>query len=94
MADPTWYCDGKVEGTYLYIVWSFAMYFSYFVLFANFFYHTYLAKGTRDRKGSGKGQEVTRGGAGATGVSTEVNIGLTKRKQFAKVNGAVTHKDP
>ena len=39
-----WHCDGKLEKTYHYISLSFAMYFSYFVLFANFFYRTYIKK--------------------------------------------------
>ena len=43
-ADSDWYCDGKIETTYLYVYWSFAMYFSYFVLFALFFYETYFKK--------------------------------------------------
>ena len=39
-----WYCDGRVEKTYFYVCLSFIMYFSYFVLFASFFYNTYLKK--------------------------------------------------
>ena len=39
-----WYCDGMVETTYFYVLMSFAMYFSYFVLFANFFYIAYMKK--------------------------------------------------
>ena len=37
-----WYCDGRAEYNYSYIYWSFAMYFSYFILFAHFFYVSYL----------------------------------------------------
>lgn len=39
-----WECDGRVETTYFYVLISFAMYFSYFILFASFFYDTYLKK--------------------------------------------------
>lgn len=42
-ADPTWYCDGKAEN-YFHIYIAFAMYASYFVLFAQFFYSAYLSK--------------------------------------------------
>ena len=99
MADPAWYCDGKVERTYLYVVWSFAMYFSYFLLFANFFYKTYIAKGSEGRKRKKDEQEVTAGGGREreTEVSMENSHGLTKRKQFAQGNSTangITHKDP
>jgi elongation of very long chain fatty acids protein 6 len=43
-SDPQWYCDGRVETTYFYVYVAFAMYFSYFLLFANFFYSTYVNK--------------------------------------------------
>lgn len=43
-ADRSWYCDGEVETTYFYVYWSFAMYFSYFLLFANFFWSAYFGK--------------------------------------------------
>ena len=42
--DPTWYCDGAIETTYFYVNLAFAMYFSYFILFAHFFYTTYFRK--------------------------------------------------
>ena len=42
--EPTWYCDGIVETTYFYVNWAFAMYFSYFILFAYYFYDTYFCK--------------------------------------------------
>lgn len=44
-SDPQWQCDGRVEKTFFYVYVAFAMYFSYFVLFANFFYTTYMNKG-------------------------------------------------
>ena len=44
MSDPSWRCDGKMETTYSYVYCSFAMYFSYFVLFAHFFYSSYVRK--------------------------------------------------
>ena len=47
--DKDWYCDGKIETTYIYVYWSFAMYFSYLVLFAQFFYTTYLTKPTKSK---------------------------------------------
>ena len=43
-ADSTWYCDGTVETSFSYVYWSFAMYFSYFVLFAHFFWSSYFCK--------------------------------------------------
>ena len=43
-SDPQWYCDGRVEKTTFFVYVAFAMYFSYFVLFANFFYTTYMCK--------------------------------------------------
>ena len=43
-ADPTWYCDGQTESSYFYVFLAFALYFSYFVLFAHFFYTSYLHK--------------------------------------------------
>ncbi len=45
-SDPDWYCDGKIETTYLYVYWSFLMYFSYLVLFALFFYDAYVSRNT------------------------------------------------
>lgn len=95
MADPTWYCDGKVEKSYLYVIWSFAMYFSYFVLFSNFFFKTYCMKKSGDRRK--EGQEVVHRGGETVGVSSEVPAGLGKRKQVSKMNGSVngiSHKDP
>lgn len=66
MSDPTWYCDGKLEKTYLYILISFAMYFTYLVLFAHFFYTSYL---TPEKK---KLQESMRNGD--TGKSSEQSV--------------------
>lgn len=43
-ADPGWYCDGIIESSFFYVYVAFAMYFSYFVLFAHFFYTSYLCK--------------------------------------------------
>ena len=43
-SDSQWYCDGKVETTFFFVYVAFAMYFSYFLLFANFFYTTYMNK--------------------------------------------------
>ena len=50
-----WECDGRVEKTYFYVCMSFIMYFSYFVLFAHFFYSAYFKKpeSKRTRKTSG-----------------------------------------
>lgn len=44
MADSSWHCDGIVEKNYFYVYCSFGMYFSYFVLFAHFFFVTYVMK--------------------------------------------------
>ena len=41
---PGWYCDGKIETTNVYVYTAFAMYASYFFLFANFFYSSYISK--------------------------------------------------
>ena len=43
-SDPQWYCDGRVEKTSFFVYIAFAMYFSYFILFVNFFYTTYMSK--------------------------------------------------
>lgn len=43
-ADPSWSCDGKVEKMHYFVYASLAMYASYFVLFAHFFYHSYISK--------------------------------------------------
>ena len=43
MSDSSWHCDDKVETTYFYVTISFVMYFSYLVLFVQFFYTNYLA---------------------------------------------------
>ena len=48
-ADSSWYCDGRVETTYFYVYIAFGMYFSYFVLFAQFFYTTYISKSSRSK---------------------------------------------
>ena len=37
-----WFCDGLVERTYSYAIYSLAMYASYFILFSHFFYNTYV----------------------------------------------------
>jgi len=50
-ADPTWYCDGRTESSYFYVFLAFALYFSYFVLFAHFFYTSYLHKATGAKSG-------------------------------------------
>ena len=42
--NSNWKCDGTVESSYFYVYWSFAMYFSYFVLFVHFFWCTYFRK--------------------------------------------------
>ena len=39
-----WHCDRRVEKSYFYVALSFIMYFSYFILFAQFFYSTYFKK--------------------------------------------------
>ena len=41
---PGWSCDGKIETTHTYVYLAFVMYFSYFILFAQFFYNTYVSK--------------------------------------------------
>lgn len=41
---PGWYCDGKIEKTNTYVYLAFVMYFSYFLLFAHFFYNSYVSK--------------------------------------------------
>ena len=49
-ADSKWYCDGKVETSYFYVYWAFAMYFSYFVLIVHFFWSTYFSNRTQSNK--------------------------------------------
>ena len=43
VSDKDWYCDGRVETTFFFVYVAFAMYFSYFVLFAHFFYTAYFS---------------------------------------------------
>ena len=44
MSSGSWYCDGNVETSYFYVYCAFSMYFSYFVLFAHYFWTTYFSK--------------------------------------------------
>ena len=67
-ADPNWYCDGRAENSYVYVYVAFAMYFSYFVLFAHFFYTNYLRKSPR------KDQHLSKK---AVGSGTHLQNGIT-----------------
>ena len=42
---PNFYCDGISENSYSYPGWALAMYGSYFLLFAQFFYNNYVKNG-------------------------------------------------
>ncbi len=59
--DPNWKCDGIIETTYLYVYWSFLMYFSYLLLFAHFFYGAYLSRKSRS-KGTNQPADAIRSG--------------------------------
>ncbi len=59
--DPNWNCDGKIETTYLYVYWSFLMYFSYLLLFAHFFYGAYISRKSRS-KGTEQSADAIRSG--------------------------------
>ena len=48
---PDFYCDGISENSYSYPGWALAMYGSYFLLFAQFFYNNYV-KGGASRNGT------------------------------------------
>lgn len=53
--DSNWKCD---KTTYLFLYWSFAMYLSYFVLFAHFFWSTYFSKSPKsDKKPQAEGEK-------------------------------------
>lgn len=54
MQDSSWWCDGQVETTYFHVYWSFAMYFSYFVLFLHFFWSNYFTKSSRAKTAKNK----------------------------------------
>lgn len=49
--DSNWLCDGVVETSYFYVYCSFAMYSSYFLLFAHFFWSSYFGKSANMKKG-------------------------------------------
>lgn len=74
MSDPTWYCDGKIETTYSYVYLAFIMYMSYFVLFAHFFYCSYICmkRPKEEEKPIGNGTNYHNGQNG-TIVKTSVN---------------------
>ena len=42
--DPNWSCDGKVEKSHYFVYAALALYASYFILFAQFFYDSYINK--------------------------------------------------
>jgi len=42
VVDQKWYCDGKIETTYSYVLFALAMYASYFALFAQYFFKAYI----------------------------------------------------
>lgn len=66
---PGWYCDGKVETTYVYVGSAFAMYASYFVLFVNFFYSVYFSKGSASKKTSPQSRTTAEAARHNTWVS-------------------------
>ena len=45
-----WVCDGEVEHTYFYVAVALTMYFSYFLLFAIFFYSSYCGSKQKSTK--------------------------------------------
>lgn len=47
---PGWFCDGKIETTYLYVGSAFLMYGSYFLLFIHFFFSNYVKKQRVEKK--------------------------------------------
>lgn len=81
---PGWYCDGKIEITYLYVYLAFAMYSSYFVLFAHFFYTTYLSKKPAERRNV-NAQESSPPVDTASG-----DVSMEHSKQSNNLNGIVT----
>ena len=86
-ADSNWYCDGKVETSYFYVYWAFAMYFSYFVLFVHFFWSTYFSNRTQSNKqrdtttdgGQAQSSSLLPNDHLALGSGTQQCKGLTQR---------------
>lgn len=79
--DPNWYCDGKAEKEHHYVYFSLAMYFSYFVLFAHFFYVTYVSKGRGEKKGVKVTSEFCEKG------QTDTNTQLLNGNHMVVANG-------
>ena len=82
-ADSNWYCDGKVETSYFYVYWAFAMYFSYFVLFVRFFWSTYFSNRTQ----SNKQRDTTTDGGQAQSSSLLPNDHLALGSGTQQCNG-------
>ena len=86
--DPSWYCDGKIEKSYSYVYLAFVMYASYFILFAEFFYSSYVNKKSAKRlpKPSGSNGKIEQNGIdGRNGFSNGGNPHL---------NGVVSNGGP
>ena len=79
--DPNRYCDGKAEKEHHYVYFSLAMYFSYFVLFAHFFYVTYVSKGRGEKKSVKVTSEFCEKG------QTDTNKQLLKGNHMVVANG-------
>ncbi len=75
---PGWHCDDKIEGFSL-IYLAFVMYFSYFILFAQFFYSSYVNKGKETR--SAKLLKNENRQANENGVSAMRNGSLSHNAQ-------------
>ncbi len=82
--NPDWYCDGKIETTYVYVYWSFLMYFSYLLLFAHFFYGAYLSRKTPSKVP----KQLTANGVG----NGRIHHNMKKNRHIT--NGHITEGSP
>ncbi len=71
---PGWYCDGEVETTNVYVYTAFIMYSSYFMLFVNFFYSSYVSKRGGRQKQLTQSQDQTKT-VGKVATSTHIPNG-------------------
>ena len=78
--DPNWTCDGKSEDRFYYIYFALALYGSYFVLFAQFFYTSYICKNSVkvSPEVAGRVETISNGGL-VNGLSTTSHH-MKKRK--------------
>lgn len=85
---PGWYCDGKIETTNTYVYLAFALYFSYFVLFAHFFYNSYISKKPTQKNTAIREDVTSHAHSNGTVQNGDLHAG-SYGKQAKKLNGVV-----